>query len=315
MRVVVLDDYQRVALTSADWGPVTDIAVVDVHSDHDPDPERLVARLAPYDVVVLMRERTPLPRAVIEALPTLRLIVTTGRANAAIDLDAARRQGITVCGTESLASAPAELTWALVLGLARHLPTEIDNLRSGRWQSTVGVGMDGRSLGVVGLGRIGSRVARVGVALGMEVVAWSRHLTDERARTVGASAVDLDALLSGSDVVTLHLPLTPVTRGLIDADRIALMKPTALLVNTARAGLLDLDAAVRAVSEGRLAGLGLDVFEQEPLAADDPLRSTPGVLTTPHLGFVADDVYALFFRQVVEDIIAFTAGSPVRVIG
>ena len=314
MRIAVLDDYQRVALTSADWSPVTSTAAVDVFGDHEPDPERLVARLAPYDVVVLMRERTPLPGAVIERLPGLRLIVTTGRANASIDLEAARARGITVCGTESLASAPAELTWALILGLARHLSTEGDNLRSGRWQSTVGRGLAGRTLGIIGLGRIGSRVATVGGAFGMDVVAWSRHLTAERAEVAGATAVDLDDLLGRSDVVSLHLPLKPETRGLLDADRIGLMKPTALLVNTSRASLLDVDAAVHAVTQGRLGGFGVDVFDQEPLPADDPLRGTRGVLATPHLGYVADDVYALFFRQVVEDIVAFAAGVPVRVL-
>ena len=315
MRVAVLDDYQRVALSSADWSAVTSIAEVDVFDDHEPDPERLVIRLAPYDAVVLMRERTPFPAAVIERLPALRLIATTGRANAAVDLEAARERGVTVCGTESLASAPAELTWALILGLARHLATEGDNLRSGRWQSTVGLGLAGRTLGVVGLGRIGSQVARVGAAFGMEVVAWSRHLTAERAEPLGARSVDLDDLLRRSDVVTLHLPLKPETRRLIDAGRIALMKSTALLVNTARAGLVDTDAAVQALGAGRLGGIGLDVFDQEPLPADSPLRATPGVLSTPHLGYVADDVYGLFFRQVVEDIAAFAAGQPVRVLG
>ena len=314
LRIAVLDDYQRVALTSADWSSVTAIAEVDVFDDHEPDPERLVERLAAYDVVVVMRERTPIPAAVIERLPRLRLIVTTGRGNASIDLEAARARGVTVCGTESLASAPAELTWALVLGLARHLATEGENLRSGRWQSTVGLGLAGRTLGIIGLGRIGSRVAAVGAAFGMDVVAWSRHLTPERAEGAGARAVDLDDLLRRSDVVSLHLPLKPETRGLLDSERIASMKPTALLVNTSRAGLLDTDAAVRAVTSGRLGGLGLDVFDQEPLPADDRLRSTPGVLATPHLGYVADDVYGLFFRQVVEDILAFVAGEPVRVL-
>ena len=207
----------------------------------------------------------------IERLPGLRLIVTTGRANASIDLEAARARGITVCGTESLASAPAELTWALILGLARHLPTEGDNLRSGRWQSTVGLGLAGRTLGVIGLGRIGSRVAAVGARLRhgrgrVEPAPHRRAGRGGRARR----AVDLDDLLRRSDVVSLHLPLKPETRGLLDAGRIALMKPTALLVNTSRAGLLDVDAAVHAVTEGRLGGLGLDVFDQEPLPARRP---------------------------------------------
>lgn len=315
MRVAILDDYQEVALASADWDSVMRIAQVDVFTDHESDRGRLVDRLKPYEVVVLMRERTPLPVGIIEALPNLRLIVTTGRTNASVDLTATRAKGVTVSGTDSLASAPAELTWALILGLARHLPEEIDNVRAGRWQSTLGRGLAGRSLGVIGLGRVGSRVAAAGVAFGMRVTAWSRHLTADRAAACGVTAVGLEQLLESSDVVSLHVPLTGETRGLLNRERIDMIKPSAYLVNTARAGLLDVEAAVDAVIGGQLAGLGLDVFDIEPLPADHPLRVTPGVLLTPHLGYVADNVYTLFFNQVVENIVAFSQGSPLRVLG
>ena len=314
MRIAVLDDWQRVALSSADWGPVLEIARIDSFADHLTDPGLLTQRLMPYDAVVLMRERTALSSAVIESLPNLRLIVTTGRANTAIDLPAAGRRQVTVCGTSSLSSAPAELTWALILGLARRLPTELANVRSGRWQTTVGLGLAGRTLGVVGLGRIGSRVAEVGAALGMEVIAWSRTLTAERARSHHARHVELDDLLRNADVVSVHVPLTDDTRHLLDAQRIGVMKRGALLVNTARSGLIDTDAAVRAIRTGQLAGLGLDVYDLEPLPTNHPLRTMPGVLATPHLGYVSDDVYAVFFQQVVEDIVAFAAGSPVRLL-
>jgi phosphoglycerate dehydrogenase-like enzyme len=315
MRIAVLDDWQRVALASADWGPVLQHAAVDTFADHLTDPGLLVQRLLPYDVVVVMRERTALPAEVIESLPNLRLIVTTGRVNAAIDLSAAARRHVTVSGTDSLSSAPAELTWALILGHARRLPTELANVRAGQWQTTVGLGLAGRTLGVVGLGRIGSRVAEVGAAFGMEVLAWSRALTQERARSHHARRVALEDLLRNSDVVTVHLRLTGDTRHLLDEQRIGIMKHGAFLVNTARSGLIDTEAAVRAVHTGRLAGLGLDVFDLEPLPANHPLRTTPGVIATPHLGYVSDDVYAVFFHHVVEDIVAFAGGSPVRVLG
>jgi phosphoglycerate dehydrogenase-like enzyme len=314
VRVAVLDDYQDAALSGADWGPVLARAEVAVFHDHFVDIDVLADRLSDYDVIVLMRERTPFPRALIEKLESLQLIVTTGRRNASVDIVAAAEHGVVVSGTDSLSTAPAELTWALILALARNLVTEVDNIRSGGWQTTLGRGLAGRALSVVGLGRIGTRVAGVGRAFGMEILAWSPHLTPDRAAAVGAHAVPLDELLSRADVVTLHLVLSETTRQVIGAAEIALMKSSAFLVNTARSGLLDTQAAVRAVGRGELAGLGLDVFDVEPIPADDPIRTTSGVLLTPHLGYVTDDVYALFFRQVVEDILAFWAGDPVRVI-
>ncbi|MGN6576090.1 MAG: D-2-hydroxyacid dehydrogenase family protein [Nocardioides sp.] len=298
----------------ADWSSVRRLGEVDRFTDHVTDPEGLVERLMPYDVVVLMRERTPFPAAVIDRLPGLRLVVTTGRKNPSIDIDAARRRGIVVCGTQSLATAPGELTWALILAWSRHLVCEVANVRAGRWQSTVGRDLAGRTLGVVGLGRIGGQVATVGRAFGMEVVAWSQNLTQDRAAEVGARVVPLDALLVTSDVVTVHQVLSDRTRGLIGTPQLARMKSDALLVNTSRAPIVDVDAIVSALREGRLGGAALDVFEDEPLADTDPLRTTPGLLLTPHLGYVTEAVYRRFFSGVVEDILAFAAGVPIRTL-
>jgi phosphoglycerate dehydrogenase-like enzyme len=314
MRIAVLDDYQGVALEMADWSPVTARAQVDVFTDHVADPPSLVARLSPYDAVVLMRERTPMPREVIERLPRLRLLVTTGRQNASVDVAAATESGVTVSGTGSLGSAPGELTWALILGLARHVVTEDGNLREGRWQSTLGRDLAGKTLGVLGLGRIGSQVARVGLAFGMAVLAWSANLTAERAAEVGVTAVPLDRLLAGSDVVTVHLVLSDRTRGLLGTAELSRMRPDALLVNTSRAGIVDTDSLVEALRAGRLGGAGVDVFDHEPLPADHPLLTTPRTLLTPHLGYVTEGVYRVFFRDVVEDILAFLDGEPVRTL-
>ena len=314
VRVAVLDDYQGVALEMADWSPVTARAQVDVFTDHVADAAALVPRLSPYDVVVLMRERTPMPREVIERLPRLRLLVTTGRRNASADVAAATERGVTVSGTGSLGSAPGELTWALILGLARHLATEDGNLRGGGWQTTLGRDLAGRTLGVLGLGRIGAHVARVGLAFGMDVLAWSANLTAERAAEVGVTAVPLDRLLAGSDVVTVHLVLGDRTRGLLGSRELSLMRRDALLVNTSRAGIVDTGGLVEALHAGRLGGAGLDVFDEEPLPADHPLLTTPRTLLTPHLGYVTEGVYRVFFREVVEDIVAFLDGAPIRTL-
>ena len=318
MRIAVLDDYQGVALTSADWSPVTDHptrrCTVDVFRDHLSEPAALTARLAPYDAVVVMRERTPLPAHVIAALPRLQLVVTTGRRNPSIDTTATQRAGITVCGTDSLATAPAELTWALVLGLARHLVPEATGVRDGGWQSTVGRDLAGHTLGLLGLGRIGSQVASVGVAFGMDVVAWSRNLTPHRAAAAGARAASLDEVLATSDVVSVHLPLAEGTRGLLGERELALMRPDALLVNTSRGPIVDEAALLAALDRGHLAGVGLDVFDEEPLPVDHPLRTAPRTLLTPHLGYVTRDVYATFFTGVVEDVTAYLDGAPIRLL-
>src|SRR3954452_4444258 len=312
MRIAVLDDYQGVAFLMTDWSPVLDRAEVDTFRDHVEDADSLVERLRPYDVVVLMRERTPLRADVIARLPSLRLVVSTGRRNASLDVEALRDRGIPVCATDSPVSAPGELTWALILGLARHLVTEHQNVRSGGWQTTVGSDLEGRTLGLVGLGRIGSHVARVGVAFGMQVLAWSPHLDDRRAEAAGASAVPFERLLAESDIVSVHVPLNDGTRGLIGAEQLGLMRPGALLVNTSRGPVVDESSLVDALTSGRLGGAGLDVFDEEPLPVDHPLRTAPRTLLTPHVGYVTEATYGVFFAGVVEDIIAWLDGAPIR---
>lgn len=314
MRIALLDDYQGVALDLADWSTVQATAEVSVFREHIADTERLVEALQPYDVVVAMRERTPFTAERLRRLPALRLLVTTGMANAAIDLDAARAAGVTVCGTGGVAGSTVELTWALLLALVRNVPVEDAGMRTGGWQQTVGFGLEGRCLGVVGLGRLGSRVAAVGAAFGMEVLAWSQHLDPEYARSVGASAVSKQDLFARADVVTLHYKLGDRSVGLVGAAELAAMKPTAHLVNTSRGPLVDRDALLAALHEGRIAGAALDVYDAEPLPADDPLRTAPRTVLTPHLGYVTDTGYRTFYGDAVEDVEAFLDGAPVRVI-
>jgi phosphoglycerate dehydrogenase-like enzyme len=314
MRAAVLDDYEGVALRVADWSPVLERVDVDVFSEHIDDEDELARRLAPYDIVVLMRERTPMPASLLERLPNLRLLASTGRKNASIDVAAARDRGITVCGTDSPSSAPGELTWALILGLARNLVVEAERMRRGGWQSSLGADLAGRTLGVIGLGRIGTQVAAVGNAFGMDVLAWSENLTVERAAEVGVRAVPLDRLLAEADVVTVHQVLSKRTRGLLGARELALMKPTALLVNTSRAPIVDTMALLAALEEGRIGGAGLDVFDEEPLPADHPLRTAPRTLLTPHIGYVTEEVFRTYYQGVVEDITAFLDGSPIRTL-
>ncbi|MCW2853774.1 MAG: hypothetical protein JWM84_3438 [Nocardioides sp.] len=314
MRAVILDDYQQVATSYADWSVLDGVEVSSVGEHLGGDA--LVRALAGASVVVVMRERTPLTRELLERLPDLRLVVTSGMRNASIDLEACRERGVAVCGTASSPAPPVELTWALILGLVRHLAPESASFRAGGpWQRTVGVDLAGATLGVVGLGKIGSRVAEVGRAFGMDVVAWSPHLTDERAAAAGARrAGSLVELMGASDVVTLHLVLSETTRGLVGGAELAAMRPAARLVNTSRAGLVDTDALVEALRTGRIAGAGLDVFDEEPLPLDHPLRSLPQVLATPHLGYVSAGNYRTYFTEAVEDVAAWRAGEPVRLL-
>ena len=316
LRCAVLDDYQGVALTTADWSEITDAVDVITFAEHHADLDELVTALADVDIVVVMRERTPLPASVFGRLPRLRLVVTTGMRNSAIDLAAATAHGVLVCGTASSPVPPTELTWALILGLARNIAAENAAFHAGgRWQSTVGVELAGRRLGLLGLGRIGSRVARIGAAFGMDVAAWSQNLTRERADERGATlASSLAELLETSDVVSIHLALSDRTHGLLRRDELARMRPTAFLVNTSRSAIVDTAALVDALEHGRIAGAGLDVFDREPLPADDVLRTLPTVLATPHLGYVARDNYRTYFAEAVEDIAAFLAGTPVRTL-
>ncbi|MDT9691044.1 D-2-hydroxyacid dehydrogenase family protein [Streptomyces sp. P9(2023)] len=316
-RCAVLDDYQGVALASADWSPLADRVDVRVLREHLTDRDALVAAVEDCEILVVMRERTPLDAELLRRLPRLRLVVTSGMRNASIDVAGATALGITVCGTASASEPPAELTWALLLGLARHVPAEARAVREGGpWQSTVGTDLAGRTLGLVGLGKIGGRVARVGLAFGMDVVAWSPNLTDERAAEHGvARAADLQELMERADFVSLHMVLSERTRHLIGEAELRTMRPSAYLVNTSRAGLVDGAALLRALREGWIAGAGLDVFTTEPLPADDPQRTLPNVLALPHLGYVTRGNYGRYFGQAVENIEAFLAGAPVRTLG
>jgi phosphoglycerate dehydrogenase-like enzyme len=314
MRVAVLDDYQGVALAMGPWHELGDAVTVTVFTDHVADDDALVARLGDFEAIVAMRERTPFGRSRLERLPRLKLLVTTGMANASIDLEAARELGITVCGTGGLASPTAELTWALILGLTRRVHEEDRAIREGRWQHTIGPELAGRTLGIIGLGRLGTRVAGIARAFEMEVLAWSQNLDPAHAEAVGVQAVARDELLSRADVVTIHLRLSERTRGLIGAAELALMRPTAYLVNTSRGPIVDEAALVAALRSGALAGAALDVYDTEPLPADHPLRSTPNTLLTPHIGYVSTGSYEIYYRDAVEDIAAFLHGESVRVL-
>ena len=312
-RVAILDDYQDVARRLADWKSLP--AEVVVFRDHLSDESKVAARLADFDVVVAMRERTPFPRSLFERLPRLRLLVTTGMRNASIDLRAAADRGVVVSGTAGLPSPTAELTWALILALVRHVPREDRATREGRWQETLGTTLKGRTLGVLGLGQLGSRVARVGKAFEMDVIAWSQNLTAERAAAVGATlAGSRDELLARADVVTIHLVLSGRTRGLVGARELGLMRPTAYLVNTSRGPIVDEGALIATLHAGKIAGAGLDVYDEEPLPADHPLRRLTNTVITPHLGYVTEETYQIFYSQALEDIRAFLAGAPVRVL-
>jgi phosphoglycerate dehydrogenase-like enzyme len=312
MRCVVLDDYQSVAACSADWTSA-DVAVESV-TEHIADEGALAERVAGAEIVVAMRERTRVTASLLDRLEGLRLLVTTGMWNAAIDLPAAARRGVTVCGTSGIVTPTSELTWALIHALSRHVVADDNTMRAGGWQTRVGVGLHGLRLGLLGLGNIGALVARVGLAFGMDVVAWSQHLTAERAAEVGVRLVGMDELLATSDVVSIHLVLGDRTRGLIGAAELARMKPTALLINTSRGPIVEHDALVAALRDGTIAGAGLDVFDVEPLPIDDPLRTLPNTVLTPHTGYVVTQCYELFYRHIVEDIAAWRAGHPIRVI-
>ncbi len=311
-QVAVLDDYQNVALSIADWSAVEAKAAVTAFADHLSDEDDVVARLAGFDVVVAMRERTPFPRSLLERLPRLKLLITTGMRNNSFDLAAASELGVQVCGTDLPATSTVELTWALTLAVARDIPGEDRRTRDGQWQQFLPLNLAGSTLGVVGLGRLGSQVAVIGRAFGMTVLAWSPNLTDERAAASGATRTGLDQLLRASDIVTLHVPLNDGSRGLIGARELQLLGPTSYLINTSRGPLVDEDALVEALHAGTIAGTALDVFDVEPLPVDHRLLSTPRTLLSPHVGFVSQGAYRLAYAGAVEDIVAWLSGNPVR---
>ncbi|MGH6948185.1 MAG: D-2-hydroxyacid dehydrogenase family protein [Kiloniellales bacterium] len=316
MKIAILDDYQDVARSCADWSAVEAQAEIAVFHDHLHDFDALAERLAPFEAIVIMRERTPFPAALFERLPNLELLVSTGHRNASVDVAAAKERGVVVCSTDSSGGTTAELTWGLILAVARKIPEEDRALREGRWQTTLGTGLLGKTLGVIGLGRIGSQMARVAKEFGMDVVAWSQNLTEERCREVGVRrAATKDALLAEADIVTIHVVLSDRSRGLIGARELGLMKPSAYLINSSRGPIVEEKALADALEAGRIAGAGIDVYDVEPLPADHPLRRAPRTVLTPHLGYVSDDNYRVFFTQVVENILAFMKGSPIRVVG
>ncbi len=312
MRVAVLDDYLNVAKGLADW---SSLGAEVVFFPEYIEPSERASVLAPFDVIVAMRERTAFPASLIQSLAALRLLVTTGARNNSIDLDACRQKGVVVSGAPGdplSAGATAELAWALLLGLFKGIPRESANMQKGLWQTSMPPTLAGKRLGLVGVGNLGQRVARVGAAFGMDVVAWSPNLTAERAREAGVAMVEKQELFRTSDAISLHLVLSARTRNIVDADCIKAMKPTAYLVNTSRSGLVDLQALRNALEHGAIGGAGLDVFDHEPLAADDPWRNVPRTLLTPHLGYATPENFAAFYPNVVSAILAWREGNPIR---
>lgn len=314
MRIAVLDDYQAVALKMADWSSLPSAVEVSVYSDHVSNADTLIERLSDVEIIICMRERTPFPRSLLESLPNLKLLITTGMANASIDMDAAAALGIVVSGTSGSGDTTGELTWGLILALARSIPQEDKLIRLGQWQTSLGSGLRGKTLGLLGLGRIGSQVAGYGNVFGMSVIAWSENLTRERATENGADLVSKAALLKNSDVVSIHLRLSERTRGLLGQQDLDLMKPTAYLVNTSRGPIVDEDALIKALRQRKLAGAALDVFDEEPLRPDHPLLSLDNTVLTPHLGYVTKESYAIMYTQALEDVLAFLTGEPIRVL-
>ena len=313
----VLDDYQDVAQSIADWRPLEGKVRVQSFNEHFFDRAALAQALSGFEIVVAMRERTPFDAWLFERLPNLKLLVTTGMRNASTDLEAAARHGVQVCGTNSSAGATAELAWALIHALVRDIPGEVDRFRhGGKWQAGLGRDLLGKTLGVIGMGNLGARVARVGLAFGMRVSGWSRSLTPERCTEIGIRhAGTLDHLLADSDIVSLHVTLNAQSRGLIGAREFGLMRRNAYLVNTSRGPVVDEAALIHALRTEQIAGAGVDVYAEEPLPLDHPFRSLDGLIATPHLGYVTEDTYRIYYGHAVENISAWVAGKPVRLLG
>ncbi len=310
-KIAILDDYQQVALQMADWQRLPASCDITVFSDHLPFGDALIERLQSFEVLCIMRERTPLPGVLLGELPNLKLVITSGARNAAIDLTAARELGITVCGTRSPTHGAPELTMTLMFALARGLLRETDSFRQGGWQVGLGRDLHGSTLGVLGLGRLGSKVAQFGKAFGMHVIAWSQNLTEERAREVGVDRVSKEALFSQADFLTIHLKLGERNRGLVDAEALAMMKPGAYLINTSRGPVVDENALLSALKTKRIAGAGIDVYDDEPLPADHPLRQQPNVICTPHIGYVTEQTYRVFYGGMVDQLARYLSGEGV----
>ena len=313
-RIALLDDYQEVALHMADWRSLPPDTDLQVFRDHLFDEDALVQRLIDFDIIMAMRERTPFTRSLLERLPNLKLLITSGMRNASIDVQAAQDCGTLVCGTGGLPYPTAELTWGLILAIMRRIPREDQAIRTGHWQVTTGLGLQGKTLGIMGLGRLGSQVAAVGNAFKMNIIAWSQNLTAERAQAGGATLVSKDDLLSRCDILTIHLVLSDRTRGLIGAHELRQMQPTAYLINTSRGPIVDEPALIQALEQGIIAGAALDVFDVEPLPLEHPLRRLDNTVLTPHLGYVTDETYRVFYGEALENIQAFLKGEPIRVL-
>jgi phosphoglycerate dehydrogenase-like enzyme len=314
-KIAVLDDWQSVASKVVDWSVLDDIGEVSFLHDYPADTDTLTARLQTFDVICVMRERTIFDEALLSQLPHLKLLVTGGMRNAAIDVKAAGRLGIQVCGTESYKHAAPELTWALIMGLTRNLVAEANSLRDGQWQMGLGSDLHGKTLGILGLGSIGKWIARYGLAFGMKVIAWSENLTAEAAAESGVTYVSKQELFEQADILSIHLVLSDRSRGLVDKQALDWMKPTAYLINTARGPIVDEAALIETLQQRRIAGAALDVFAIEPLPAGHPFRSLDNLLATPHVGYVTENNYRMFFSQMIEDIQAWDAGTPIRVFG
>ena len=313
-KLAILDDYQRVALDLADWSALPGDVEITVFDDNLAELDAVAARLAPFEVLAAMRERTPFPRALFEKLPNLKLLVTTGMRNGAIDLRAAADHGVTVCGTGGQTEATVEMIWALIQAVVRHLPQEDRATRAGNWQVSVGKTLAGRTLGLVGLGRLGARTAAIANFFNMRVIAWSENLTADRARECGAELVSKAELFAQSDIVSIHLILSKRSRGLIGAADLALMKPDAYLVNTARGPIIDEAAMLDVLRQGRIAGAALDVYDQEPLPKEHPLLGLDNVIVSPHMAYVTEENLRQFHVETVEDIAAWLNGQPIRVL-
>jgi phosphoglycerate dehydrogenase-like enzyme len=307
MKIAILDDYQNVAAQCADWSQLAASAELTFFNDHISDVDTLVSRLEPFDIVCVMRERTPLTAEVIGRLPALKLIASTGPRNASIDINAARARGIEIVNTGYNSYPTIELTWGLILASARHIVTEAQGIRAGAWQKTLGLGLHGKTLGILGLGRVGAGVARVGLAFGMNVIAWSQNLTSDKASENGVTLATKEELFRTSDIVSVHVILSGRTRGLVGRSELDLMKSSALLVNTSRGPIVDESALINALQAKRIAGAAVDVFDREPLPPEHPFRSLPNVLATPHIGYVADDLYRTFYRDTVSNIVSWIA--------
>lgn len=315
VQIAVIDDWQNVASDVVDWSVLEAVGTVHFLHDYPADTATMIERLKGFEVICVMRERSTFDKALLQGLPALKLLVTGGMRNAAIDIPAAKALGITVCGTDSYKYAAPELTWALIMASTRNLVAEAESLRAGDWQVGLGGDLYGKTLGILGLGSIGQKVAQFAQVFGMHVIAWSENLTPERAAESGVTWVSKRALFEQADILTVHLVLSDRSRGLVDAEALSWMKPTARLVNTARGPIVDEQALVHALETGRLAGAALDVYAEEPLPVDHPFRRLPTVLATPHVGYVSQQNYRQFYSQMIEDIQAWTNGVPIRVLG